>query len=104
MNKTSISNKRGMAPFQILDTLGALILVGVIGMGALQEGAVKPAIEFSMEMVVVVLVGIVGWFVRNMIKDMCKDLEKEQEHRRELSKRLGILSDKVSKIQGRMEE
>ena len=97
-------NKRGMTPFHLLDALGALILVGVIGMGAVQEGAVKPAIEFSMELVVVALVGIVGWFVRNMIKDMCKDLEKEQEHGRDLSKRIGELSEKVHKLEGRMEK
>ena len=98
-----MNNKRGIAPFHILDSLSALVLLGVIGMGALQEGAVKPAFEFSMEMLVVLLVGIVGWFVRNMIKDMCKDLEKEREHGREMSKRIGDLAQKVSKMEGFME-
>ena len=99
-----MNNKRGITPFHILDGLSALVLAGVIGMGALQEGAVKPAIEFSMEMLVVLLVGVVGWFVRNMIRDMRQDVEKEQKHGREMSARIGEIAQKVSKIEGRMEE
>ncbi len=103
MNKTT-KNERGTSPAHVIDALGGLILLGLVTMGALQEGAVKPAVEFSMDVVVLALVAIVGWFVRTTFHDMRKALNEEKEHGRELSKRLGILSNKVSKMEGFMEK
>ena len=82
----------------VLDILGGMILLGFVGVGALQEGAVKPPID--METVLLSLVGllvlIVGWFVRNTLME-------QREHGKKLSERFGLLSDRVAKMEGRME-
>ena len=89
----------------VLDILGGMIFLGFVGVGALQDGAVKPAIDMESGLLVLVgiLVAIVGWFVRTAFKDMCKELEDQKDYDRSLSKRLGELAEKVSRMEGRME-